>query len=100
MSDLDPADGKLAYDLDRAHVFHSWSAQGSLDPFVIAGAKGVEVWDFDGTHYLDFSSMLVNTNMGHQHPAIIAGIKTAHVGPCRRVTASQIPAIAVVQVRM
>lgn len=83
---LDAADGKLAYDLDRAHVFHSWSAQGSLDPFVIAGGKGVEVWDYDGTRYLDFSSMLVNVNMGHQHPAIIEGIhrqadQLATVGP-------------------
>ena len=33
---LDSADGQLAYDLDRAHVFHSWSAQGALTPFVIA----------------------------------------------------------------
>ena len=69
------ADGKLAYDLDRAHVFHSWSAQGALTPFVIAGGSGSEVWDFEGKHYLDFSSQLVNTNMGHQHPAIIDAIK-------------------------
>ena len=34
--------------LDRAHVFHSWSAQGALNPFVIAGALGREVWDDDG----------------------------------------------------
>ena len=29
-----PADGALALELDRAHVFHSWSAQGALNPFV------------------------------------------------------------------
>ena len=68
-------DGQLAYDLDRAHVFHSWSAQGALTPFVIAGGAGSEVWDYDGKHYLDFSSQLVNTNLGHQHPAIIGAIK-------------------------
>src|SRR6188508_1196520 len=73
--DLDPADGQLAYDLDRAHVFHSWSAQGSLHPFVIAGGLGSTVWDFDGNEYLDFSSQLVNVNIGHQHPALIAAIK-------------------------
>lgn len=72
---LSPADGQLAYDLDRAHVFHSWSAQGSLKPFVIAGGAGSEVWDYDGTKYLDFSSQLVNTNLGHQHPAVIDAIK-------------------------
>ena len=69
------ADGKRAYDLDRAHVFHSWSAQGALDPFVIAGGSGSTVWDFNGTEYLDFSSQLVNTNVGHQHPAVISAIK-------------------------
>ena len=26
---LDPADGIRALELDRAHVFHSWSAQGA-----------------------------------------------------------------------
>ncbi len=71
----DPADGTLAYDLDRAHVFHSWSAQAALKPFVIAGALGTEVWDYDDKHYLDFSSQLVNMNIGHQHPKVIAAIK-------------------------
>jgi taurine--2-oxoglutarate transaminase len=75
MNDLNPADGQLAYDLDRAHVFHSWSAQGALAPLVIAGGSGCDVWDFDGNTYLDFSSQLVNTNIGHQHPAVVAAIK-------------------------
>lgn len=68
-------DGQLARELDRAHVFHSWSAQGALDPFVIAGGSGSMVWDFDGRKYLDFSSQLVNTNIGHQHPAVVAAIR-------------------------
>ncbi|MCS5496416.1 aspartate aminotransferase family protein [Cnuibacter physcomitrellae] len=72
---LDPADQQLALELDRAHVFHSWSAQGSLKPMVIAGGAGSTVWDFEGHEYLDFSSMLVNTNIGHQHPAVVAAIK-------------------------
>jgi taurine--2-oxoglutarate transaminase len=65
----------LAYELDRAHVFHSWSAQGALKPFVIAGAKGAEVWDDEGTHYLDFSSQLVNINIGHGHPKVVKAIQ-------------------------
>ena len=72
---LNPADGQLAHDLDRAHVFHSWSAQGSLNPFVIAGGSGSTVWDYDGNNYLDFSSQLVNVNIGHQHPAVVAAIQ-------------------------
>jgi len=61
--------------LDRAHVFHSWSAQGALKPMVIEGGLGSTVWDNEGNEYLDFSSQLVNINIGHQHPAVIAGIK-------------------------
>ena len=75
MNTLDPAAGELAYDLDRSHVFHSWSAQGALKPFVIAGGLASTVWDFDGNHYLDFSSQLVNMNIGHQHPKVVAAIK-------------------------
>ena len=71
----DSAEGKLAYNLDRAYVFHSWSAQGALKPFVPAGALGSTVWDYDGKQYLDFSSQLVNMNIGHQHPKVIAAIK-------------------------
>jgi len=61
-------------DLDRAHVFHSWSAQGALDPLVIDRAEGSTVWDEAGRRYLDFSSQLVNVNIGHQHPRVVAGI--------------------------
>lgn len=64
-----------AAELDRAHVFHSWSAQGMLKPFVIAGGLGSRVWDHAGRRYLDFSSQLVNLNIGHQHPAVIAAIR-------------------------
>lgn len=71
----DPALGARTLELDRAHVFHSWSAQGSLNPFVVAGAHGSEVWDYDGTRYLDFSSQLVNTNIGHTHPKVVAAIQ-------------------------
>ena len=71
----DPAEGRRVHDLDRAHVFHSWSAQGSLDPMVVAGAEGSYVWDYDGKRYLDFSSQLVNVNIGHQHPKVVAAIQ-------------------------
>jgi taurine--2-oxoglutarate transaminase len=64
-----------AYSSDRAHVFHSWSAQGALDPVVIAGAKGSRIWDDKGRSWLDFSSQLVNVNIGHQHPKLVAAIQ-------------------------
>ena len=61
--------------LDREYVFHSWSTQGLLNPLVIAGGEGCTVWDHDGKRYLDFSSQLVNTNLGHQHPAVIKAVQ-------------------------
>jgi len=60
--------------LDREHVFHSWSAQAHLAPFPIAGGSGTRVWDHSGRTWLDFSSQLVNVNIGHQHPAVVEAI--------------------------
>jgi taurine---2-oxoglutarate transaminase len=63
-------------DDDRVHVFHSWSAQAKLDPLPIAAGRGSTFWDYEGKPYLDFSSQLVNLNLGHQHPDLIAAIQT------------------------
>jgi taurine---2-oxoglutarate transaminase len=60
---------------DRAHVFHSWSAQELIDPLAVARAEGSYFWDYDGNRYLDFSSQLVNANIGHQHPKVVAAIQ-------------------------
>ena len=60
---------------DRAHVFHSWSAQGTLNPTEIAGGEGSYFWDSSGKKYLDFTSQLVNLNIGHQHPKLVAAIQ-------------------------
>jgi taurine--2-oxoglutarate transaminase len=70
----DPVRGAEVYALDRAHVFHSWSAQRALTPLTVAGAEGSYFWDYDGKRYLDFSSQLVNANIGHQHPKVTAAI--------------------------
>jgi taurine---2-oxoglutarate transaminase len=64
-----------AYELDRKHVFHSWSAQAEISPMVITAARGSYVWDDDDRRYLDFSSQLVFTNIGHQHPRVVGAIK-------------------------
>ena len=70
-----PEEGQRVYDLDRAHVFHSWSAQGAIKPLPIAQAQGSYFWDYDGKKYLDFSSQLVNINIGHQHPKVVKAIQ-------------------------
>ncbi len=60
---------------DRAHVFHSWSAQALIDPLPIASALGSYFSDYAGKSYLDFSSQLVNVNIGYQHPKLVAAIQ-------------------------
>ncbi|KZM74797.1 aspartate aminotransferase family protein [Nocardia terpenica] len=69
------AEAARAYELDRRHVFHSWSAQKQLTPMTITAAQGCYVWDGDGNRLLDFSSQLVNTNIGHQHPKVVAAVR-------------------------
>ena len=71
----DPEGGARTRANDRGHVFHSWSAQGLIDPLPVAGASGCWFWDFDGNRYLDFSSQLMNVSIGHQHPKVVAAIK-------------------------
>ena len=63
------------YELDRKHVFHSWSAQAALDPMVLTRAEASSVWDDHGNRYLDFSSQRVFTNIGHQHPRVVRAIQ-------------------------
>ncbi|MET0523302.1 MAG: aspartate aminotransferase family protein [Nocardioides sp.] len=75
MTELAAEDPARAYELDRRHVFHSWSAQGSLDPMVITKAEGSTVWDGEGNRLLDFTSQLVFTNLGHQHPRLVRAIQ-------------------------
>ena len=42
---------------------------------MVRDARGLTVTAEDGTEYLDFSSQLVNTNVGHQHPAVVRAIQ-------------------------
>ena len=68
------AEGRRAYELDRRHVFHSWSAQAQITPMTVVAAQGSYVWDGEGNRLLDFSGQLVFTNIGHQHPRVVAAI--------------------------
>ena len=69
-----PTDEASVRASDRAHVFHSWSAQGAINPLPIARAEGSRFWDYSGKRYLDFTSGLVNANLGYNHPRMIAAI--------------------------
>lgn len=47
------------------HTIFSWSKQKGLNPFNIESAKGVYLYDRSGKRILDFSSQLMNVNIGH-----------------------------------
>lgn len=47
------------------YTLFSWSKQSDLNPIAVSHAKGVYLYDYDGKRYLDFSSGLMNVNIGH-----------------------------------
>jgi taurine---2-oxoglutarate transaminase len=73
--ETNPALAAQVREEDAQYVLHSWSVQSAISPLPVAGAEGVYFWDYDGKRYLDFASQLVNVNIGHQHPKIVAAIK-------------------------
>ncbi|MFT3943655.1 MAG: aspartate aminotransferase family protein [Ancrocorticia sp.] len=59
---------------DHENVFHSWSAQAHLPSFVVAGGQGATLWNHAGEQWIDFSSQLINVNIGYQHPRVVEAI--------------------------
>ena len=61
--------------MNREYTFFSWSVQGQTNPIPVEKAEGIYFWDTDGKRYIDFSSQLMNTNIGHQHPKVVKAIQ-------------------------
>ncbi|MBC7888735.1 MAG: aminotransferase class III-fold pyridoxal phosphate-dependent enzyme [Ferruginibacter sp.] len=47
------------------YTLFSWSKQKGIDPIAVKYGKGVYLYDYDGKRYIDFSSGLMNVNIGH-----------------------------------
>jgi len=58
----------------RETNYVTWRRQGGWDPLVIARASGSKFWDASGKEYLDLSSQLIATNLGHGNPAVAEAI--------------------------
>ncbi|ORY69997.1 ornithine-oxo-acid transaminase [Pseudomassariella vexata] len=67
--------------------YHASSTQGAIDsehkyaahnyhplPVVFARASGVDVWDPEGKHYIDFLSAYSAVNQGHCHPELVKAL--------------------------
>src|SRR5437879_1194111 len=61
--------------LAKRHTLFEWSAQASVEPIPVAGAKGVYFWTPEGKRYLDFNSQLMCVNIGHGDPRVIQAIQ-------------------------
>lgn len=56
------------------YTLFSWAKQGNLNPINAHTAKGSYVYDREGKKYLDFSSQLMNVNIGHGDQRITAAV--------------------------
>jgi len=56
------------------HTLFSWTKQSGLNPILIDHAKGVYLYDSDGKRYIDFSSQLMNVNIGHGNQRITEAV--------------------------
>jgi len=58
-----------------AHSFHTWSRQkGWKSPLLVNDAEGVYFYDDKGKAYIDFSSQLMCSNLGHKNKVVIEAI--------------------------
>lgn len=68
------------------YTLFSWSRQKNLNPIVVKRGEGVYLYDEDDKRYIDFSSGLMNVNIGHGNPRIMNAVvqqmqKVAYVTP-------------------
>jgi len=56
------------------HTYGTWRAQKGWQPLFIKDAEGVYMYDENDKRYLDFSSQLMCSNLGHKNKAIIEAI--------------------------
>ncbi|PKO18579.1 MAG: aspartate aminotransferase family protein [Chloroflexi bacterium HGW-Chloroflexi-10] len=62
------------YDLCMQTNFWTWSAQAHVKPIAVDHAKGVYFWDIYGKRYLDFNSMVMCVNIGHEDERVVEAI--------------------------
>jgi taurine--2-oxoglutarate transaminase len=72
---MEPMSSKQIIQDNRDYTMFSWSVQNSANPMHITKGQGVWFWDGEGGKWLDFSSQLINLNIGHQHPGMLDAIK-------------------------
>jgi taurine--2-oxoglutarate transaminase len=60
---------------ERDSVLHNWCIPGEWDGPTVAGGHGAFLVLADGREVLDMSSLVECSNLGHQHPGLVAAIR-------------------------
>lgn len=68
------------------YTLFSWSKQKGIAPIAVERGEGVYLYDAEGKRYIDFSSGLMNVNIGHGHQRITRAVteqmqKVSYVTP-------------------
>lgn len=56
------------------YTLFSWSKQKGIAPIAVKYAEGVYLYDYDDKRYLDFSSGLMNVNIGHGNQRVTEAV--------------------------
>jgi len=67
---------------ERETVLHSWCAQSAWNAPTVVGGAGAWLHLEDGTRVLDMSSLAECSNLGHQHPRVVAAIRAQAAELC------------------
>ena len=60
---------------EQSSVLHSWCVPSEWQAPTVVGGHGAWLHLADGSQVLDMSSLAECSNLGHQHPALVAAIK-------------------------
>src|SRR5438094_6957251 len=71
---------------NQDYTLFSWSKQKGIAPIAVKYGEGVYLYDYDGKRYIDFSSGLMNVNIGHGNQRVTDAVvkqmqKVAYVTP-------------------
>src|ERR1700754_2358059 len=70
----EPLTSQQVVDLTRQHNYGTWRFQKGWNPMHIVDAEGCYIVDGSGKQYLDFSSQLMCSNLGHKNQAVVDAI--------------------------
>src|SRR4029077_12680228 len=65
--------GKIIQD-NLDYTLFSWSKQKGIDPIAVKYGEGVYLYDYDDKKYIDFSSGLMNVNIGHGNQRVTEAV--------------------------